>query len=144
MSVLVTPTRRHFLKLAAATPVLSVPGIARASITAPDGGNTGHYRFDFGDAKVTVISDGFFTRPLSAMAVNASEEEKLAFVTEYFQSDHGLPPLSGPNQLLVHDEPPIHRDDAFRSWWTVSESTVRTNGVVMDTPLLDEDLRLAE
>lgn len=87
MSVLVTPTRRHLLKLAAATPVLSVPGIARASITAPDGGNTGHYRFDFGDAKVTVISDGFFTRPLSAMAVNASEEEKLAFVTEYFQSD---------------------------------------------------------
>jgi glyoxylase-like metal-dependent hydrolase (beta-lactamase superfamily II) len=87
MSDFVPPTRRHLLKLAATTPILAMPRVARASISAPEGGNPSHYRFRFGDAKITIISDGFFTRPLSDMAVNASDDEKLAFVTEYFQSD---------------------------------------------------------
>ena len=32
----------------------------------------------------------------------------------------GLPPLSGPVSLLVHDVPPIHGDDAFRGRRPVS------------------------
>lgn len=88
MSVVVKPTRRHLLRLAATTPMLAMPSIASASISAPEGGNPGYYRFTFGDAKITIISDGYFSRPISAMAVNASDEAKRAFLNEYFLSVH--------------------------------------------------------
>jgi hypothetical protein len=32
-----------------------------------------------------------------------------------------LPPLTGPFQMLVHHSFDLHRDDAFRCWWPVSE-----------------------
>ena len=55
----------------------------------------------------------------------------------------GEPPPGGPRDLLVHDRPLVHRDDAFGCWRSVSEGTVRTNGVVVSAPLLDQDLRFA-
>lgn len=81
------PTRRQLLRLAAAAPALTLPWSAEASIEAPNVENPSHFRFRFGDAKLTIISDGFFTRPVSSIAVNASDEEKLAFMTEYFQDE---------------------------------------------------------
>lgn len=93
------PTRRQLLRLAAAAPALTMPWSVQASIIAPDSGNPSHFRFGFGDARVTIISDGFFTRPLSTIAVNATDEEKLAFMAEYFQSDEHY--YNHTNHLLV-------------------------------------------
>ena len=32
-----------------------------------------------------------------------------------------LPPLTGPFRMLVHHSFDLHRDDAVRCWWPVSE-----------------------
>ncbi len=44
--------------------------------------------------------------------------------------------------MLVHDRPGIHRNDGFRGWRAVAQSTVRSLGVVVFPPLFDDDLRL--
>ena len=54
----------------------------------------------------------------------------------------GLPYLSGPVQILVHDRPLAHRDDGFRGWSAVAQSTMRSLSVVVFSPLLDDGLRL--
>ena len=46
--------------------------------------------------------------------------------------------------MLVHGRPLVYRDDAFGHWWTVSQSAVRSDGVVVATPSLDQDLGLAQ
>ena len=56
----------------------------------------------------------------------------------------GLPPSSGPVELLVHGRPLVHWDEAFRRWRPVSQRTVRPDGVVVSAPLLDQDPGLAE
>ncbi len=55
----------------------------------------------------------------------------------------GLPPLSGPVKLLVHRGSLVHGNDAFGCWWSVSQSAVWPDGVVVNAPLLDQDLCLA-
>ena len=56
----------------------------------------------------------------------------------------GEPPKGGPVRLLVHHGSLVHEDDALGRWRTVSEGTVRPDGVVVSPPLLDDDLSLAE
>ena len=54
------------------------------------------------------------------------------------------PPSSGPVCMLVHDRPGCHRNDGFRGWRAVAQSTVRPLGVVVFPPFFDNDLRLFE
>ena len=44
--------------------------------------------------------------------------------------------------MLVHDRPGCHRNDGFRGWQAVAQSTVRSLGVVVFPPVFDDDLRL--
>ena len=44
--------------------------------------------------------------------------------------------------MLVHGRPLGHRDDGFRGWRAVAQSTVRSLGVVVFPPFFDDDLRL--
>ena len=45
--------------------------------------------------------------------------------------------------MLVDGRPRVHRDDGFRRWWSVSQGTVRPDGVVVVAPFLDQDLGLS-
>jgi len=81
---LIKPTRRDLLRLAAVAPAFAMPAAARASFSAPQGENPAHFRFTFGEAKITILSDGFFTNAVSGQAVNASEAEKLAFLADHY------------------------------------------------------------
>ena len=60
------------------------------------------------------------------------------------KGDFGLPPSSGPVELLVHGRSLVHWDEAFRSRRPVSQRTVRADGVVVSAPLLDQDQGLAK
>lgn len=44
----------------------------------------------------------------------------------------------------MHGRPLVHRDDGFRSRRAVAQSTVRSLGVIVFSPLFDQDLRLAQ
>ena len=57
---------------------------------APATSNPAHFGFTIGDARLTVVSDGYFSLPISGLAVNAPEGEKLAFL-----ADHYLDPEQG-------------------------------------------------
>jgi hypothetical protein len=46
--------------------------------------------------------------------------------------------------MLVHGRPLVYRDDAFGRWWTVSQSAVRSDSVIVTAPPLDQDLGLAQ
>lgn len=46
--------------------------------------------------------------------------------------------------MLVHGRPLVYRYDAFGRWWTVSQSAVRPDSVVVTAPPLDQDLGLAK
>lgn len=81
---LIRPTRRDLLRLAAAAPAFAMPAAARAMIGAPADGNPAHFRFTLGAAKITIVSDGWFTQPMSGQAINADEDEKLAFLQAHY------------------------------------------------------------
>ena len=46
--------------------------------------------------------------------------------------------------MLVHRGPLVHWYDAFRRGWTVPQSAVRPDRVVVNTPLLDQDFGFAK
>ena len=46
--------------------------------------------------------------------------------------------------MLVHGRPLGHRDDGFRGWRAVAQSTVWSDGVVVSPPLFDDDLSLLQ
>ncbi|WP_421704364.1 MBL fold metallo-hydrolase [Aliiroseovarius sp.] len=82
---LLKPTRRDLLRLAAAAPAFAMPAAARAAVlTPPGGGNATQFRFTLGEAQVTIVSDGYFSIPMSGQAINASEEDRLAFLAEHY------------------------------------------------------------
>lgn len=81
---LIRPTRRDLMRLAALAPAMAMPASARAFLGAPDGGNPAHFRFSLGDAKVTVVSDGWFSQPISGLAINAPEDEKMAALAAHY------------------------------------------------------------
>ncbi|MCK8484879.1 MBL fold metallo-hydrolase [Aliiroseovarius sp. S2029] len=87
---LIRPTRRDLLRLAAIAPAFAMPATARAMLGAPTAGNPAHFSFTLGEARLTVVSDGYFSLPGSGLAVNAPEEEKIAFL-----KDHYLDPERG-------------------------------------------------
>jgi glyoxylase-like metal-dependent hydrolase (beta-lactamase superfamily II) len=80
------PTRRDLFKMAAAAPAFAMPMAARAELGAPEGGNPSHFKFSVGDARVTVVSDGYFRLPTSGLGVNADPEEVQAFLKRHFLS----------------------------------------------------------
>lgn len=85
--MLLRPTRRAFLKTAAAMPAFALPGAqALAELGAPQGGNPGYFRFTLGEAKLTVVSDGYFALPTSGLAINADPAEVQAFLQAHYLS----------------------------------------------------------
>ena len=96
---LIRPTRRDILKLAAVAPGFALPAMARAELGAPAGDNPGHFRFSLGEARMTVISDGYFTQPVSALGVNADRAEVEAALTRHFLSKEAN--YAHTNHLLV-------------------------------------------
>lgn len=83
---LLKPTRRDLLKMAAAAPAFAMPLAARAELGAPEGGNPSHFRFSVGDARVTIVSDGYFRLPTDGLGVNADPDEVQAFLKRHFLS----------------------------------------------------------
>ncbi len=81
---LIRPTRRDILRVAAAMPAFAMPAAARAMIGPPDGDNPAFFRFTLGEARLTVISDGWFAQAMSGQAINADPEEKLAFIQAHY------------------------------------------------------------
>ncbi len=96
---LIRPTRREILKLAAIAPGFALPAMARADLGAPGRENPGHFHFSLGEAKMTVISDGFFNQPISDIAVNAGRAEVEAAIERYFLSKEAN--YAHTNHLLV-------------------------------------------
>lgn len=83
---LLKPTRRDLFKMAAAAPAFAMPLSARAELGAPEGGNPSHFKFSVGDARVTVVSDGYFRLPTDGLGVNADPDEVQAFLKRHFLS----------------------------------------------------------
>lgn len=82
------PTRRNLLKFAALSPALMVPGLsgrARAQVGPPANGNPGYFHATVGQARITVLSDGFFSVPVS-LGENADPADVKAFFTRNRQS----------------------------------------------------------
>ena len=96
---LIRPTRRDLLRLAAVAPAFAMPAAARAMLGAPSDGNPAHFRFTLGQAKITIVSDGYFTLPFGGQAINAPEDEKLAFMAaHYIDPEVGY---SHPNHMYI-------------------------------------------
>lgn len=99
-----SPTRRDLLKLAAvapafAMPALTLPGAARAQLAAPANGNPAHFNFMLGQTRLTVVSDGYFTLPVSGVGINADPAEVQAYLRAHFLStEQGY---SHTNHLLI-------------------------------------------
>lgn len=83
---LIRPTRRDLLKVAAAMPALTLPAMARAQLGAPAGDNPAHFKVTLGEARLTVVSDGYLSLPTSGLGVNADPEEVKAFLEAHFLS----------------------------------------------------------
>lgn len=83
---LLKPSRRDLLKMAAAAPAFALPATARAELGAPQGGNPTHFSFSVGDARLTVVSDGYFRVPTDGLGVNADPAEVQAFLKRHFLS----------------------------------------------------------
>lgn len=75
------PNRRTLLKAAAAAPALALPAPLLAQVSGPAGrSNPPYFRLDVGDAKITVVSDGYLGLGVDGLATNASMEEIVAFL----------------------------------------------------------------
>ncbi|MBA85171.1 MBL fold metallo-hydrolase [Thalassobius sp. S69A] len=93
------PNRRDILKLAAMAPAFAMPGAVRAQLGAPAGENPAHFRFSLGQARLTILSDGYFSLPTSGVGVNADPAQVQTFLEQHF-----LPPQMGyshTNHLLI-------------------------------------------
>ena len=51
-----------------------------------------------------------------------------------------MPRSGGSVSLLVHRRPLVYWNDAFGRGWAIAQSAVRPDGIVVDAPLLDQDL----
>jgi glyoxylase-like metal-dependent hydrolase (beta-lactamase superfamily II) len=102
--MLIRPNRRDILRLAAmapafALPAIALPRMARAELGAPATDNPAHFRFSLGAARLTVLSDGFFTLPTTGLGVNADPKDVQAMLAaHYLPTDLGY---SHTNHLLV-------------------------------------------
>lgn len=82
---LIKPTRRDLLKLAAMAPAMAFPISARAEVGPPTDGNPTHFSFTLGEARLTIVSDGYFTTPVSGIGVNADPKDVQAFMASHYQ-----------------------------------------------------------
>ena len=86
---ILAPTRRDILRVAAAAPAFALPALgrpARAELGAPEAANPAHFRFTLGEARVTIVSDGYFQVPVSGIGVNADPAEVQAFLARHYLS----------------------------------------------------------
>ena len=94
------PNRPEIMKLAPLAPAMALPAAAvNAQIGAPLGQNSGFFNFTIGEAKLTILSDGYFSMPTSGLGVNADPAEVQAFLEQHY-----LSPTEGyshTNHLLV-------------------------------------------
>lgn len=81
------PTRRDILSMAAAMPALTLPVAGRAQLAPPATGNPAHFSFTLGDARLTVVSDGYLDLPTTGLGVNADPAEVRAFLSSYYLSE---------------------------------------------------------
>jgi len=81
---LIRPSRRDILKMSAAAPMLGMAAPALANLSGPDGAQPSHFRFTLGEARMTVVSDGYFLAPISTVGVNADPEEVRAYMEAHF------------------------------------------------------------
>ncbi|SEQ89845.1 MBL fold metallo-hydrolase [Thalassovita taeanensis] len=94
-----TPSRREILRLAAMAPAFALPSMARADLGAPQGENPAHFRFTLGEAKLTILSDGYFQVPTGGVGINADPAEVRAFLeAHYLSPEQGY---SHTNHLLI-------------------------------------------
>ena len=93
------PSRRDILKMSAAAPMMSLAAPAMANIGGPDGPQPSHFRFTLGEARMTVVSDGYFTGPIATVGVNADPEEVKAFMRSQYLSDSGV--LNNTNHIII-------------------------------------------
>lgn len=80
---LYNPSRRDLLRLTAMAPAVALGAASpvRAALGAPTGGQApGWFRFSLGDLRVTIVSDGNMLTPVNAMAVNAPDNDVIAFL----------------------------------------------------------------
>ncbi len=97
---LIRPSRRDILKMTAAAPVLGMAAPAIANIGGPNGQQPSHFRFTLGEARMTVVSDGYFTQPLSGVGVNADPAEVRAYLEAHFQlSEESV--LNHTNHIII-------------------------------------------
>lgn len=89
--------RRTLLGGLAAPFVVTMPSLARAAITGPDGAQAaGFTRFTLGEFKITIVSDGNLTTPANLLGVNAEngdlaeflESRYLDTITNYAHTNH--------------------------------------------------------
>ena len=98
------PSRREMMKLAAMAPAFALPALgaatgARAQLGAPAGANATHFRFTLGEARLTILSDGYFSIPPTGLGVNADPAEVSAFLERhYLPTDESY---SHTNHLLI-------------------------------------------
>jgi glyoxylase-like metal-dependent hydrolase (beta-lactamase superfamily II) len=72
--------------MAAAMPALTLPARALAQLGAPHMDNPAWFRFTLGEARLTVVSDGYMSMPTSGLGVNADPAEVQAFLEAQFLS----------------------------------------------------------
>lgn len=75
-------SRRGLLRAAVAAPALALPATrVSAQMSAPEGrGNPPFFRFDIGEARITVVSDGYLGLPTDGLSVNADPQELMDFL----------------------------------------------------------------
>lgn len=89
--MLIKPNRRDILRLAAMAPAFALPALslatpARAQLGAPGIDNPAHFHFTIGAAKITILSDGFFSMPTSGLGVNADPKEVQSLLEQHYLS----------------------------------------------------------
>lgn len=81
------PSRRDILKMTAMAPAFALSAPAKAALRPPKLGQApAFHRFDVGQAKITIVSDGQFNMPVTELGVNADPQDVAAFLTRHFQS----------------------------------------------------------
>lgn len=96
---LLCPSRRDILKMSAAAPAFGFAAPALANLSGPDGAQPSHFRFTLGEARLTVISDGYFTAPVSTIGINAPEGDVQAFMRAHYMDDDNV--VNHTNHIII-------------------------------------------
>ena len=136
--MLLRPTRRSFLKTAAAMPAFALPGAqALAELGGPEGGNPGYFRFTMGEAKITIVSDGYLSLPTNGLGVNADPAEVQAFLAAHYLStetntshtNHLIVEIGGNTVLVDVGSGNRFVDTAGRLWANMSAAGIDPSSV---------------